>query len=640
MTRVNKLLAVFIMILGLLFIGCEEDPVGPDEPGTVEGIVTHLNTGAEIIGAVINDGTTDVASSGAGGSYSFEIDEGTYTFTCTAEGYNMQVAEDIEVDAGESTNVNFQLEPINVLEINSNIVGNVSWTNNNIYLIDGEILISAVLTINPGTKVKFKDGANFVVQGAAGGLIIAEGTALLPIIFTSWHDDANGGDTNGNSNATDPARGDWDDIVIHGDNNASAFDYCEFYYGGGYYDNYVLYLDPNTAVSITNCIIAHNQGEEGALNAYSAGSGTVIQYNIFYDNIWPLNINTVFDLDDTNIFHDPNGRSNINDHNGILVNGNDFDGQITWGETEVPYVLKQGEYLLPAGNSLTCEPGVMLKLDEGVDLWINGTITVEGNLAEPVTFTSYKDDTVGGDTNNDDVITSPNPGDWDYLMIQGINNSSSFDYCEFFYGGGYYDGYTIYLDIDTSVNISSCSFIYNTGIDEPVVDASLAGANTTIIGNVFYNNVKPLMINGRIGLNSSNTFHNLENPSQSNIKNGIFVNSGFNIEGNISWEETEVPFVVSAELLIESSNSLTLADDVILKFDDSSIWYQGDNLINYDGSGVLFTSFKDDLNGGDTNGDAGNTVPATGDWDGIYNAGANPEYWEIWDNILYDDIHR
>ncbi len=639
MTNVNKLLVVLIVICGLLFLGCEEDPSGPDQQGTVEGIVTNVNTGEAISGAVINNGTVDVATSGVGGTFSFQIDEGTYTFTCTAEGFNMQEITDVEVDAGETTTVNFQLASINVVDITANIVGNTTWTNNNIYLIDGEILIQAVLTIEPGTRIKFKDAANWVVQGASGGLILAEGSTLLPIIFTSWYDDAHGGDTNGDENATEPDRGDWDDIKIQGDNNASIFDYCEIYYGGGYYDNYVLYLEPYTAVSITNCTIAHNQGEEGALNAREAGSGTIIQNNIFYDNIWPLNINANFDLDDTNIFHDPESRSDINDHNGILVEGDDFDGQITWSETEVPYVLQQGEYSIDAGNSLTCQPGVILKLDDGVNFWIEGTIIANGSLAEPVIFTSYKDDSILGDTNNDSAITSPNPGDWDYLMIREINNSSSFDYCEFYYGGGYYDGYTIYLDVDTAVNVSRCTFVYNTGADEPVLDASHAGENTTIVDNVFYNNVKPLMINGSMNINSSNTFHNLENPSQSNIKNGIFVSSSFNIEGNISWEETEVPFVLSAELQIESSNSLTLADNVILKFDDGSIWYQGDNLINFDGSGVWFTSYKDDEHGGDTNGDAGNTVPADGDWDGIYNAGANPEYWEIWDNILYDDIH-
>jgi len=81
MTNFNKLLAVLIVDFGLLFFGCEEDPSGPDQLGTVEGIVTHLDTGAEIIGAIINDGTSDVAISGAGGTYSFEIEAGTYTFT-------------------------------------------------------------------------------------------------------------------------------------------------------------------------------------------------------------------------------------------------------------------------------------------------------------------------------------------------------------------------------------------------------------------------------------------------------------------------------------------------------------------------------------------------------------------------------
>ena len=100
MKKFYKLLIIPLMIFSFVIFGCEEDPAGPDELGTVEGIVTHLDTGAEIIGAIINDGTSDVAFSGAGGTYSFEIEAGTYTFTCTAEGYNMQVMADVEVDAG------------------------------------------------------------------------------------------------------------------------------------------------------------------------------------------------------------------------------------------------------------------------------------------------------------------------------------------------------------------------------------------------------------------------------------------------------------------------------------------------------------------------------------------------------------
>ena len=81
-----------------------------------------------------------------------------------------------------------------------------------------------------------------------------------------------------------------------------------------------------------------------------------------------------------------------------------------------------------------------------------------------------------------------------------------------------------------------------------------------------------------------------------------------------------------------------MGDDVILKFcSGRGIYYQGDNLINYNGEGVWFTSYRDDTLGGDTNGDGAITSPADGDWEGIYNGIARA--YEAWSNILYDEIH-
>ena len=637
MTNTNKLLAVLILVFGLLFIGCEEDPTGPDGPGTVEGIVTNANTGEALIGATINDGTVDVATSEAGGTYSFEIEEGTYTFTCTAEGYNMQVMEDIEVDAEETITVDFQLQPVTVVLIENNIVGNTTWINSNIYLIDGEILITAVLTIEPGTKIKFMDSATFSVLGNSGGLIIAEGTELMPIIFTSWHDDAHGGDTNDNGNATDPARGDWNYIAIAGSNNQSSFDYCEIYYGGGYQDRNVMKLDSETNASVTNCTFAHNQGDEGALNASLADTETIIQNNIFYDNTWPLNINAIYDLDDTNMFHDPDSRSDVNDHNGIQVNNMVVEGDITWSETEVPFVFDGGELTIALGKSLTLSPGVMIKLQNNY-WWVRGTLIAEGTMSQPIWFTSYKDDSVGGDTNNDDSITSAGPGDWSYIKILETNNISSFDYCKFFYGGGYSADHTLELDSGTTASVTNCSFVNNKGASNCALNAWLADTGTNIAFNQFYNNEKPLSINGSLSLDSSNIFHNPESPTQNNLYNGIYVNN--NIIGNIFWLETEVPFCALAQgINIDTGNSLTIAENVIFKFDGGTLDYMGDNLVNWDANGVYFTSYKDDEHGGDTNGDGIITTPADGDWQGVYNRDGNPNYWEIWENILYDDIH-
>lgn len=143
-----------------------------------------------------------------------------------------------------------------------------------------------------------------------------------------------------------------------------------------------------------------------------------------------------------------------------------------------------------------------------------GLIIAEGTGDNPAIFTSYRDDAHGGDTNGDGNTSSPTVGDWDYISISGTNNASVFDYCEFYYGGGYYDDYTLMLDVDTKVTVSNCTFVHNNGEEEGILDAGKAGAQTKITGNTFYNNVKPLRINKNFSIDDSNTFHNPDDENE------------------------------------------------------------------------------------------------------------------------------
>ncbi len=72
---------------------------------------------------------------------------------------------------------------------------NVTWTNDNMYILDGPVFVesTAVLTIEPGVVIKGKQELD-ATEGTAlivcrGAKIYAEGTDKEPIIFTAFRDD-------------------------------------------------------------------------------------------------------------------------------------------------------------------------------------------------------------------------------------------------------------------------------------------------------------------------------------------------------------------------------------------------------------------------------------------------------------------
>jgi|GEM_PF-1865978 len=100
-------------------------------------------------------------------------------------------------------------------------------------------------------------------------------------------------------------------------------------------------------------------------------------------------------------------------HSGTLANDE------TWPSTYVHHVT--GDVTVPNGVTLTIEPGAIIKFDryKGILVSSGGSLIAEGEVAQPIHFTSVRDDSLGGDTNLDGNSTSPAAGDWRWLYVDG-----------------------------------------------------------------------------------------------------------------------------------------------------------------------------------------------------------------------------
>ncbi len=325
----------------------------------------------------------------------------------------------------------------------------------------------------------------------------------------------------------------------------------------------------------------------------------------------------------------------------VRIITDDITSTTTWYSDTI-YVIKAWDFYVEA--TLTIQPGTIIKFHPSagpyLGLGTNGTIIANGMSQKPIIFTSYKDDAHGGDTNGDGSVTKPGKGDWQHINLNG-ENGSEFNYCHFYYGGDGSYNYTLTLFDSKNVQVTNCTFAHNIGGKDGdfyygALDASQAETGTVITGNVFYDNNLPLSISTEYSLDKSNKFFNPDSLAEGNTMNGIFVYAIGEIESSISWQEDEVAFVINDnDLWVEGSSTLTLGNNVTVKFTPTSTLLKEAGSDISRENDVYFTSFKDDTKKGDTNGDGSASSPGNGDWEGIYDDATSS--WYAWPSILYDN---
>jgi len=102
--------------------------------------------------------------------------------------------------------------------------------------------------------------------------------------------------------------------------------------------------------------------------------------------------------------------------------------------------------------------------------------------------------------------------------------------------------------------------------------------------------------------------------------------AGGNIESNTTWSLSGSPYLIQGDITVNANVTLTIQPDVVVKFND--YWaginvYGSLNAIGTANDSIFFTSIKDDVHGGDSNGDGTDTSPAPDQWSAIqYFAGS------------------
>ncbi|MDP3769327.1 MAG: right-handed parallel beta-helix repeat-containing protein, partial [bacterium] len=341
-------------------------------------------------------------------------------------------------------------------------------------------------------------------------------------------------------------------------------------------------------------------------------------------------------------------------HYFILNSSSDFTTPKTLTKANSPYVSISQSGI---NATLTIEPGVVIKFKgASAGLYGHGQILAQGTEQDPVVFTSFEDDSYGGDSNQNGTSTLPKAGDWGSITLP--TNGSVIDHAIIRYGGGDSNA--------TQVNVVNASVdITNSIIEEsPYFGISLDNARGTVTSNTIrkngVQNGRGMSIVGGNLMIRANTFtqnyvglflvsgssaYDLAVEDNTFTDNGLNAiradtvnprlsgntatgngNNGIVLIGSMTHDYTitpDLPYVLETSYQVNQGKTLTIAPGVIVKFQTSGTLMISGSLQAQGTSDrpIVFTSIHDDdcglsLGCGDTNGTT--TAPMAGDWSTLW----------------------
>lgn len=192
-------------------------------------------------------------------------------------------------------------------------------------------------------------------------------------------------------------------------------------------------------------------------------------------------------------------------YKSVLAATINVGGQITTNTTWTAgnvYVVRD-HVIINSGALLTIQAGTIVKFSGNKVLVIRGALKVQGVAGNPVYFTSLKDDTIGGDTNNDGNASTPNKGDWGHISFLDGSGESLIEYAVIRYGGQF--------DNRENEAYPSCRYcVYQGSVRFDSAAATIAKTVVTLSNNygLYVNRAAPNLICNDIFDNAKHGLYN------------------------------------------------------------------------------------------------------------------------------------
>lgn len=489
--------------------------------------------------------------------------------------------------------------PLPVVNKSGTLAANETWTAGNVYMVQYGLTVPSgiTLTIDPGAIVKFTSSGYMVIN--QGGTLVAQGSSSDRIVFTSARDDSYGGDSNGDGLSNGSVANYDNAITSYG--GSISMSYSDILHSsstlivscyGNTTPNSVSVADSNFTdhMSVSSCpssiaSFKRNQfaSEQSYLAAVSVESGS------------PAGIE--LSGPDANTFAGNDYSRQLYLYNATIGSGESWT--IDNSTNAIPYI-----HQLYVEGGLTLNAGVVAKITNrnyyAIEVESGGEIHSQGSLLSPVQLTSYRDDTLGGDTDGSGSSTAV-ADDYTGGILAHAGSHVDVVHTTFKYGTGSIavgcsSAATTATSIEDSTLYGTVEADYCKSTEFSMQRNQLAAAHGY---GVKLNGTEPM----GVVLAGAN-----QNTGAGGVGSSVYVSSPSKLPSGSTWTVSGTSGVVLVNADLEVDGTLNLEAGAVVKSARiatyASMEVVGSGELNVSGTSadpVIFTSLQDDSVGGDTN---------------------------------------